>query len=75
MSMSHQIIEDEAGTFWFEGISADSYALQIEADGTFDLGRLGPGTWKFRATHPSMGTITMQRSISGSSPITIVMSK
>ena len=33
--MSHQIIEDEAGTFWFEGISADSYALQIEANGTF----------------------------------------
>lgn len=74
MPISHQIFEDEAGTFWFEGISADSYALQIEADGTLDLGRLGPGTWKFRAT-PSMGTITMQRSISGSSPITIVMSK
>jgi len=47
----------------------------MEADGSFDLGRLGPGTWKFRATHPSIGTITTERSISGTSPITIVMSK
>lgn len=47
----------------------------MEADGTFDLGRLGPGNWKFRATHPSIGTITMQRSITGGSPITIVMSQ
>lgn len=47
----------------------------IEANGSFDLGRLGPGTWKFRATHPSIGTITTERSISGTSPITIVMSK
>ena len=56
MPISHQIIEDEAGTFfWFEGISADSYALQIKADGTLDLGRLGPGHLEVSGNAPVHG--------------------
>tara|TARA_R110002072_G_scaffold67163_3_gene165115 strand:- start:131805 stop:135209 length:3405 start_codon:yes stop_codon:yes gene_type:complete len=47
----------------------------IGSDGTLDLGRLGPGNWTFRATHPAIGTVTHKRTIRGSSPVTIVISK
>lgn len=47
----------------------------IAPDGMLDLGRLGPGSWTFRATHPSIGTVTRTQTIRGSSPVTIVISK
>lgn len=47
----------------------------IGADGTIDVGELGPGRWSFRVTHPSIGTITHERTISGTAPVTIVVSK
>jgi hypothetical protein len=47
----------------------------IALDGTLDLGRLGPGNWTFRVTHPAVGTVTQQRTIRGSSAVTVVISK
>lgn len=47
----------------------------IGNDGTLDLGRLGPGSWTFRATHPSIGAVTHKQTIRGSSPVTIVISE
>ena len=47
----------------------------LTADGTLDLGRLGPGNWTFQATHPAIGTISHSRAIRGTSPVTIVISK
>lgn len=45
----------------------------VAADGTFDLGRLGPGDWQFRASHPAIGSVTITRSIQGTAPVTIVV--
>ena len=45
----------------------------IAADGSIDVGRLGPGTWTFRATHPAIGTRTVERTIAGTAPVTIVL--
>ena len=47
---------------------------QVRPDGTFDLGRLGPGTWQFRVTHPAVGTITHERELRGSAPVTMLVS-
>jgi protocatechuate 3,4-dioxygenase beta subunit len=47
----------------------------IGPDGTIDVGELGPGRWSFRVHHPSVGTITRERTISGTAPVTIVVSK
>lgn len=47
----------------------------MRQDGTFDLGPLGPGKWTFRVQHPSIGTVTQERTIRGTSPVTIVISK
>ncbi|MCK5944287.1 MAG: carboxypeptidase regulatory-like domain-containing protein, partial [Planctomycetes bacterium] len=47
----------------------------IGEDGTIDVGELGPGEWKFRVHHPSIGTITRARTIAGTAPVTIVVSK
>ncbi|HEX5053624.1 MAG TPA: carboxypeptidase-like regulatory domain-containing protein [Planctomycetota bacterium] len=46
---------------------------QVGADGTFDLGRLGPGAWQFRITHPALGTVVVERDIQGTGPVTIVV--
>ncbi|MFK7740815.1 MAG: carboxypeptidase regulatory-like domain-containing protein [Planctomycetota bacterium] len=45
----------------------------LQADGSFDLGKLGPGSWKLRLEHPSCGTVIEQRTIGGTSPQTIIV--
>ncbi len=41
--------------------------------GTFDLGRLGPGSWEFRVQHPKVGTLTQSRGIGNERAITVVI--
>jgi hypothetical protein len=43
-------------------------------DGTFDLGRLGAGSWEFRASHPTFGSRTATRVLNGTGSATVVLS-
>ncbi|MCA8964527.1 MAG: carboxypeptidase regulatory-like domain-containing protein, partial [Planctomycetes bacterium] len=43
------------------------------ADGSIDLGRLGPGAWQFRVTHPAIGTVEAARTIGSEPSVTIVV--
>ncbi|MCA8952820.1 MAG: carboxypeptidase regulatory-like domain-containing protein [Planctomycetes bacterium] len=40
--------------------------------GTYELGRLGRGSWEVRVQHPAIGTVTCSRAIGGESAVTIV---
>ena len=43
------------------------------ADGAFELGRLGRGSWEFRVSHPGVGTLTHHRTIGNEAAVTIVV--
>ena len=43
------------------------------ADGSIDLGRLGPGDWQFRVSHPAIGTVPAARTIGSEPSVTIVV--
>src|SRR5262249_5692960 len=42
------------------------------ADGRLELGRLAPGAWEFRITHPAVGTFTVRRAIPDGGTVTVL---
>jgi hypothetical protein len=42
-------------------------------DGSFDLGRLQPGHWQFRVTHPRTGSFTVDRSLADTGAATLLL--
>ena len=42
-------------------------------DGSFDLGRLQPGRWQFRVSHPRTGPFTVERSLADGSAATLLL--
>lgn len=42
------------------------------AQGRVELGRLAPGAWEFRISHPATGVFTVQRTIQGGAAVTVL---
>ncbi len=47
--------------------------VERTGQGTYELGRLCPGTWDFRVHHPSTGRMTQRRAIGNQPAVTVVI--